>query len=476
MSGVAERRTSTSDAPRPLGHASTLSGLRAALDGEVWLPGDDSYARVRRGFVGGDADLLPSAAAACVSTQDVVRSLGFARSAGLPFAVRSGGHSYADRSSTAGLLIELRGLRTIRLDGELLTVGPGARLGEIQRALAERGRSLPTGSCASVGIGGSTIAGGFGFQGRSRGLTADSLLAAEVVLADGCVVRVGSGREPDLDWALRGGGTLGVVTELVFRTYPARPVTIFHVSWPLDEAVELIDRWQRWAPHLPREVTAHLALTLSDHADEEPVVELFGCALREAVPEFASFLASSPRGFLDEPKVTTLHGQAAAGYLSGSVWRRGEEFEFGEVSPVPPRPGFQRATSEFFGPPIPVDAIAALVAVVGAVRVPGEQRDVEFTPWGGAYADIAPDATAFVHRRPGFLVAHRAVLGANAGAQRRADAAAWVRDCRDALAPHGTGAVYQGYQDPQVTDAAYYGANLPRLRAIRAAVDAPPGC
>lgn len=446
--------------------------LATTMDGWLWLPGDIGYPRVRRGFVGGDSDLLPMAAAACVTPHDVALALAFARSEGLPFAVRSGGHSYADQSSTSGLLIDLGSMRSVRLDGDLLTVGPGAQLGPVQLALAERNRCLPTGSCASVGIGGSTMAGGFGFLGRRHGLTADNLLRAEVVLADGRAVSVGEGSETDLDWALRGGGmgTLGIATELVFRTYPLPAVAIFHAYWPMAEAVDLVDRWQRWAPYLPPDAVAHLSLTLSDDESEPPVVELFGCALPESLPlvdEFLSASAASVEGLFTR----TLSGPAAAGYLAGTVWRRGEEL--GGPSPLPPSPGFQRGTSEFFAGPIPTDAIEALLAVVCAERSPGEQRDIEFTPWGGAYGGPASDATAFVHRRPSFLVAHRAVLGASANAARRANAADWVRQCWQSLHPHGTGQVYQGYPDPQLLDpaGAYYGANLPRLRAVKAAYD-----
>src|SRR5215217_4718736 len=127
------------------------------LDGHLLLPGDAEYARLRRRFVGGDRDELPCAAVACQSEADVGRALSMATAQRAPFAVRSGGHSYADASSTPGLLIDLSELRSIGLDGDLLTVGPGARLGEVQLTLAERGRCLPSASCPSVAVGGSTL-------------------------------------------------------------------------------------------------------------------------------------------------------------------------------------------------------------------------------------------------------------------------------------------------------------------------------
>jgi FAD/FMN-containing dehydrogenase len=196
-----------------------LSTLTSAISGRVLTPGDDDYldaATVARGPGSPLAVVQPADAA------DVAAAVGFARDAGLELSVRSGGHDSLGRSTNdGGLVIDLRSLAGIDVDGDLVTIGGGARWGDVAAALAPHGLAISSGDTKTVGVGGLTLGGGVGWFVRLWGLAIDSLESAEVVLADGRVVTASATSEPDLFWAIRGGGgNFGVVTRFTFRAHP----------------------------------------------------------------------------------------------------------------------------------------------------------------------------------------------------------------------------------------------------------------
>ena len=162
--------------------------LRSALEGEVVLPGSPRYDDVRRPQIPRFHDVRPRAVVLCRTPEDVVQAIAFARRSGIEVAVRSGGHDFAGRSSGPGMVLDLTPMHSLEISNGLATVGPGFRLGDLYTALAEYEVTIPAGCGATVGIGGLALGGGLGLLGRSRGLTSDQLVAAEVVLADGRVV------------------------------------------------------------------------------------------------------------------------------------------------------------------------------------------------------------------------------------------------------------------------------------------------
>src|SRR5829696_2038229 len=203
-------------------------------------------------------NIRPAAIVLAATQADVAEAIAFARHFGLEIATRSGGHSVAGRSSTKGLLIDVTPMHSVSVAGGVATVGAGNRLGALYDALEQHGVTIPAGCGSSVGIAGLTLGGGIGMLGRKYGLTSDRLLGAEVVLADGRIVRCDEDAEEELFWALRGagGGNFGVVTSLVFRTVPAPPTTVFHLAWPLAYAARVVEAWQAWAPTGPDELDA----------------------------------------------------------------------------------------------------------------------------------------------------------------------------------------------------------------------------
>src|SRR5829696_8221543 len=247
--------------------------LRRAIAGEVLVPGAAGYEAVRKPAIARYHDVRPRAIVRCENAGDVAETLAFARRSGLPVAPRSGGHCFAGRSSTEGIVIDVGPMSSVSVSGGVATVGAGTRLGNLYDALQEHGLTVAAGCGPAVGIAGLTLGGGLGILGRKHGLTCDQLLAAQVVLADGRVVDCDEHHDADLFWALRGagGGQFGLVTSLVFRTLTALPATTFHLVWPYTHAAAVIGAWQDWAPDAPDELNASLRLTSE--------VNLFGAML-----------------------------------------------------------------------------------------------------------------------------------------------------------------------------------------------------
>ena len=427
--------------------------LQRGLAGEVILPDSPDYEAARKPAIARFHDARPAAVVRCGAPEDVAETIVFARGAGLPAAARSGGHCFAGRSSTPGVVIDVAPLDQVALADGVATIGAGARLGDVYAALAAHGRTIAAGCGPDVGIAGLVLGGGLGILGRLHGLTSDQLLGAQVVLADGRIVGCDEQHDTELFWALRGGGHtgVGVATSFAFRTLEARAATSLLLTWPHADAVALIDAWQHWGPDAPDELAASVLLTpggchlfgamIGEEAETEAL-------LGQLVDRAGADPASSHLTHL--PYVETKRHLAEAG--------PGEADEDGLVY----------CKSEYFGQPLPVEAIAALVEHFSAGHADGETRTLDFSPWGGAYNRVPAGATAFVHRDDRFLLKHEVSIDpatADAGAARR-----WLARSWEIGHAHGTGRAYQNFPDPELDDElrAYYGANLERLRRVRA--------
>src|SRR4051812_26606045 len=200
----------------------TVAELRTRLRGAVVAPGDPDYDETRR-VMPGNVDLRPAAIARVADAADIAAVIAVARRTGLELAVRSGGHSTAGHSSTdRGLVIDLRAMKAIDIDAadRSVWVETGVTALELTQAVGEHGLAIGFGDTGSVGVGGITLGGGVGYLVRKHGLTIDSLLAAEIVTADGELLQVDEASHPDLFWAIRGGGgNFGVATRFRFRLH-----------------------------------------------------------------------------------------------------------------------------------------------------------------------------------------------------------------------------------------------------------------
>ncbi len=354
-------------------------------------------------------------------------------------------------------------MSSVSLDDELATVGAGARLGSVYDALAREGRTLAAGCGPEVGIAGLTLGGGLGILGRLHGLTADSLRAARVVLADGSVVDVSEQSEPDLFWALRGsgGGQFGVVTSLVLQTLRAPPVaTCIRLAWPHEHAAGLAAAWQEWSPDAPDAIAASLLLTAPPDPARPVTANVFGAMAGDS-EQTAALLAELVERVGARPLSSQL---VETPYREAKRWLA----EHGPGEDVPG--GHPYCKSEFFRERLPGDAIEQLIGLLAAGRRTGESRELDFSPWGGAYNRVPADSTAFPHRDARFLLKPGIVLapGADRDAGRR-----WLAEAWETTHPYGTGGAYVNFPDPELEDAqrAYHRENLERLERVKAAYD-----
>jgi FAD/FMN-containing dehydrogenase len=400
--------------------------------------------------------------ARCATPADVAEALALARDSGLVVAVRSGGHCFAGRSSTEGVVIDVAPMGAVSVVDGVATVGAGARLGHLYDALLAHGVTIPAGCGPDVGIAGLTLGGGLGILGRKHGLTCDSLVGAQVVLADGGAVDCDEQCHEDLFWALRGGGAagLGVVTSLAFRTLPPPPATAFHLRWQFTEAAAVVEAWQGWAPTAPAELAASLLITAAADPREAPVANVFGAMLagEQATLDLLERLVA---GVGSDPSATS----------SRHVPFREAKHRLVQLGLGDERPGaLPYSKSEYFRERLPPDAIASLLDRFVDGRVAGESRELDFTPWGGAYNDLSADATAFPHRSELFLLKQAAVLGGGASSEQREHARRWLAESWDAVHPWGAGGVYPNFPDPELEDeaAAYYTTNRERLAGVKA--------
>jgi hypothetical protein len=234
-------------------------------------------------------------------------------------------------------------------------------------------------------------------------------------------------------------------------------MTSFRLTWPEADAARVVAGWQAWAPEGPRELAASLLVTASADVDEPLVPSVFGSLISDGSDGAELLEDLVDRVGTDPATAERRHGthRDTKRHLATLGADRGDAHEY--------------SRSEFFSRSLPPDAIAALVKHLGAARVPGEARELDFSPWGGAYGDVAGDATAFAHRDERFLLKQTAFVEAADAAHGRG----WLQRSFELARPWGSGHVYPNFPDPDLEDPsrAYYAANLPRLRRVKAAYD-----
>lgn len=444
--------------------ARELTALQAAIAGTVTTPEMPEYESERLGAGRELRNARPQAIVACATTSDVAEAIALTQRLGLRLAPRSGGHCFAGRSTTDGIVVDVGSMHAVSVTDGLVVVGPGARLDRLYDVLGHHGRTLPAGCGPTVGIAGLALGGGLGILGRSHGLTCDALVAAQVVLADGTAVECDADHHPDLFWALRGagGGQFGVVTSLTFTTLAAPPAVAFALRWPAALAAAAIDAWQRWAPYAADAIDASLRVLASGDPGEPPAIHLVGAVVGPAsdadalLDEFVARVGADPH--------TTRHHEAP--YRAAKRW-----LDDLDAEPQHPSRVLARASkSGFFRRALPADAIEALLGQLSAARTDAQSRGLTFTPWGGAYNRVPSHATAFAHRDERFILEHVAL----APAEGIEAARVWARRSHSIAGPWASGRVYPNFPDPELANWpwAYHGDNYARLRRVKSRYDA----
>ncbi|RSM74197.1 hypothetical protein DMB66_01945 [Actinoplanes sp. ATCC 53533] len=462
---VAMPAAGTPAAPRVPGRLPTpgdWKALAASLDGAVELPGTTAYDQARRLVDPRFDTVAPPAVARCAGRADVAEVIRFARRFGVPVVPRGGGHSYVGAStSRTAVVLDLRGLRAIGYDPGSRTarIGGGAKLIDVYDELDGHGVSIPSGSCGTVGIGGVTLGGGVGMAASAYGLTCDAVTAAEVVTADGRHRTVHAGREPDLFWALRGGGggQVGVVTAWRMRTYPATTVGTFVLTYPWSDAARVAAGWQARLSGAPDETWS--ACQFATDAEGRLGVRIAGVLLGGAadaeVAEIVRAIGREPETVRLErlPHRTVVHNRS----------------DCDDARDCGPR-ATELVGSDVFPRILPAGAIAVLLATVerrARDRRPGVAKLKRMT---GAQARVPAGATAFPWRDAHTML--QWLVQPAAGDPATVSAAyAWIDAGHRAMARWSAGR-YVNYLEPDPAHVPrYYAGNLARLRRIRAAAD-----
>lgn len=440
-----------------------------ALTGRVVRPGDAGYEAASAGWNGLHVR-RPAVVVFAAETADVVNALAWARRHGLPVRARSGRHALEGWSAVDdGVVIDVSELTSVTIDAGSATATVGAGIDQLQAvtALGEAGYVAPTGTEGSVGLVGATLGGGFGLLTRRFGMACDHLLAAEIVLAPAGggaeVVVVDDQHHPDLLWALRGAGngTFGVVTSMTLRIHPTARAVRLVATWSgLEHAAAVVDAWQHHAPHGDHRLTSQLEAT----ADEVVLTAVLVPGPDDgpaADPERETRRLLDPVLRIGRPEVA----------VTDTNW--GRTFAGFQI-PLDEEPANWKFTSQFVVEPFPPRAIELLVDFL-AVAPPGCNY---FTnAFGGAVATSEPSGgSAFAHRHALFYAEPGAGWGRRGGpppAQERTEACLdWVRRVSEALAPYVHGA-YVNVPNAGIPDweSAYWGANVARLRAVKASYD-----
>jgi FAD/FMN-containing dehydrogenase len=442
-----------------------VAELKAALDPKkdvVLLHGDSAAAKKDVSF-NKRTQIAPKVRVIAGSPAAVGSTILWATRNGVKFAIRSGGHSYEGLSQSPDLVIDVRGMAAIRLaaDRKSVWVGSGASLGSVYHALGPAHLAIPAGSCFPVGVAGHSLGGGFGLLGRAFGLACDSILSMQMVDATGKILDVSAQDNPDLFWALRGGGNgnFGVVTGFNFRTSAVNMVAKFGVTWDdrsVAQATKIVRAWQDWLEELPSAISFTLHLGQAG-----------GGLIRVRL---AGLSVGSLTALKTELKrLQTLAGTASSVTTSVKTFAAAAvDFNGGAGAPAY-ESVFQKAKSDYV-----VDALSeqGIQTLLDGLKKAASPIAVLFDGYGGEINKIAPDATAFVHRGKTRYSIQYTREWSNAGSTNAN--VALMRNLYNPMRPFVSGGAYVNYCDLDLGDAyarAYWGDNLPRLISIKAQVD-----
>ncbi|MEO8612934.1 MAG: FAD-binding oxidoreductase [Chloroflexota bacterium] len=356
----------------------SISELKNQIAGEVVLPDSPEYNDLRNGF---SATGNPAVIVRPQSSKDVAAAIGYARNNQLKLSVRSGGHSQSGMSTNdGGMVIDLGHFNTVEVIDPAqnrVRIGTGAKWGDAAEVLAAQGLAISSGDTKSVGVGGLTLGGGIGWLVRKVGLTIDSLEAAEIVTADGRTLHVSAQENPDLFWAIRGGGgNFGVVTSFDFRAQPLKSVFAGMAIYDIAEAESALTKWAEAMRHAPEELNS-TAVLFSGFGPQAPA-QLMILVCYGGDDEAAANQAIQPLLELGTLKQQTIQAKP--------YYQALEEAAF--------PPGIKAVAENGFIKTLNKEVIAALAAHYGK---PGTAI-VQIRSLGGAVARIKPDATAFAHR------------------------------------------------------------------------------
>ena len=438
-----------------------ITEFRGQFRGTVIAPGDAGYEQARQVY-NRMIDRKPALIAQCADVADVITAVKMAKAKGLRVSIRGGGHNAAGLGvCDDGLVIDLAPIKYVRVDPAARTVrvGGGCTWSDVDHATHAFGLAVPSGIISTTGVGGLTLGGGMGHLTRKYGLTIDNLLAVDVVLADGSFVVASVDENPDLFWALRGGGgNFGVVTSFLFQAHPVSIVCAGPMLWNMEDAADIMKWYREFITRAPEEMNGFFAMMTVPPGPPFPeelhlrkmcaIVWCYQGSIEQAnaiLQPIRDYRKPAFELFMPMP-FPMLQGLFDAVYPAGLQWYWKADF-FKELSDAAISKHLEHAS-----------------------RLPTWQSTMHLYPVNGKVNRIAETETAYGHRD---AVWSEVIVGVDPDPANRDKIVDWARAYYDALHPFGSGGAYLNFMMEEGEDRikATYRGNYERLAAVKAKYD-----
>ena len=435
-----------------------VAALSGALNGDLLSPSSSGYDEART-IWNAMIDRRPGLIVLCADRDDVVHAVNFARTHGLLLSIRGAGHNIAGNAvCEGGLMVSFENMKAVSVnaDDRTVRVEPGATLGDLDAATQVHALAVPAGINSTTGVAGLTLGGGFGWLSRKHGMTVDNLISAEVVTAQGTIVRASADENADLFWGIRGGGgNFGVVTEFEFRAVPCGPEVLSGlIVHPFAAAGSVLRQYREFVANAPDEVTVWVVLRKAPPLPFLPE-EVHGTEVVVLAAMYAGDMeegerALAPLRAIGDPIADVIGPHPFAGWQQAfdplltpgerNYWKT---HDFDELSD-----GL-------------IDAVLPFVE-----RLPDPQCEAFFAQVGGAQSRVPDDGTAYQGRSAAFIMN---VHGRWSDADQDGDGIGWCRELFDAAAPFATGEAYVNFMtdDDGGRLEAAYGSSYGRLVALK---------
>ncbi|GAA1593189.1 FAD-binding oxidoreductase [Kribbella hippodromi] len=445
----ASSAASASESAPTLTAAPNWNSFARSLKGRLYLPASSGYAAAHQLFNPRWDSVRPAAVVKAADAADVQKAINFARANKLVLVPKSGGHSYVGASTIAnGMQVDVGAIRGMSYSNGILTVGAGARLYDVHAFLDRYGRSLPTGTCPTVGVAGLTLGGGMGIHTRTYGLTCDRVVSMGVFTADGRSHNVSATSDPELFWALRGGGggNLGVVTTFRFATIPATKLGFFRLTWPESQAAAVVRGWQKFAQSAPTTSWGNLHIDAKSNGTLS--IHVLGVSTTGNASAAAAQLESFVGAKASARTITVKSHMEAVKYLGGGT--------------TSPRTGFLAGSDVLKGP---MDA-ATITALLGAVKAAARAKtpaSAILDPLGGQAAKQPAGGSSWPWRSAlGVVQWYSSAQGTTAQT--------FIANGHRAVRAASAGA-YVNYLEAGRAVTSYYGASSAKLAATKKKYD-----
>ncbi len=438
----------------------TINNFEALLRGELIKPYSDEYDEART-IYNAMIDKHPGLIVKCANVADVISAVNFGREHNLDTSIRGGGHNGPGLALVdEGLVIDLSNMNSVRVDPQKRTVRVegGCTWADVDHATHAFGLATPSGVISTTGVGGLTLGGGHGYLTRKHGLTIDNLISADVVLADGNLVHASDDENPDLFWALRGGGgNFGVVTSFEFKLHPVENVIAGPLFWPIDQLETTMKWYRNWLPKMPEDVYAFYLIAEVAPMDPFPE-ELYGekvCGLMwcytgpedqfEEIIQEARDIAEPLFEFTGEMPFPVLQSLFDGLLPPGDQWYWKGDF-------------VKEINDE------------AINKHLDFANVPTTKSTMHLYPVDGAVHKVDKDETAWDKRDANWSMV---IAGIDPDPANVDKIKTWARDYWEALHPHTLGGAYINFMMEEGEDRikATYGDNYKRLQKVKAKYD-----